>query len=169
MPATKLILIDGPAGVGKTTICERLSQDFPDIIWQNVDELKIPFRESSLGFSRSRDMPIILEKVKELIKNSGGKHLLIDEAFAEEVFSMIDFAKKIKVSVLPIYLQASLENVMLRNNQRGKVKDNQKIIDTWNKSQTVLSKSSVFTVVDANGNFDKTYSQILRIVTQFYN
>ncbi len=117
----KLILINGPTGIGKSTVAKKIHEARPLSFLVDIDALRRyisgyrEYREESRGLSL-----LISEAIIDTYLKSN-HDVVVDKVFtdAETVNSLIELGKKHKAEVYEFVLNASKELVVERANVRG--------------------------------------------------
>lgn len=159
----KLIIINGPAGVGKTTVAKKLHTEIPFSFLLDLDEQRnfiSEWREhrreaSILSFDIAlsiaeacfkRDADFIIGK-SILDINEGGRSKNVIDMF-------IDIGKKYKAEIYEIMLWADKQTVIERANTRGyKIKDHltpERVGNEWENIKAFKEKRKNAIVVDTD-------------------
>jgi predicted kinase len=163
----KLIIINGPSGVGKSTIAARLHKELQASILIDVDELRreIPEyrerREESLRLAYERTADIIEQELKE------GHDIIIDKAisYSDTLDAFIDRGKKCGAEIYDFLLFADKATVQLRAGDRGykpgSLLTPEKVGELWEKANALRKERTAVIVIDtAELNIDEVYEQI---------
>ncbi len=123
-----LILIRGPAGVGKSTISKALKRKKEGLVHLDVDSFKhlISKESSKTRTEIAHEVgSLFLQKLLEK-----GYSVVIEELFREKEYKeILKKVKKFKILVLKVFLKAPKKVLYLRDANRGK-----------NKGKAVISK-----------------------------
>lgn len=117
----RLIIINGPVGVGKSSVAMHLHNDFPASVLIDIDELRreIPnykeHREESLVAAYTRAEEIIVSSLQE------GKDVIVEKTISNpEILDLfIEAGRSSKAHVYEIHLYARKEVVQQRADNRG--------------------------------------------------
>jgi len=167
----KFIILNGPAGVGKSTLSENLNQAMPfsyhlrlDAIRRHIGDFKNNVAESTeLAFEiglKIADM--FLTRGFDVIFDKG----LRDEAQIEE---MILFAKKYNAEVFEITLWADKETVLSRVQARGfkpyMLLTMEKAEEFWHKSNELKeTRRNGFFVDTSNKNSEEVFAIVKKYI-----
>ncbi|MBT3814847.1 AAA family ATPase [Candidatus Woesearchaeota archaeon] len=113
----KLILIKGPAGVGKTTTCKHLSKKLKKFNYVNLEEFKEKFNHLERAERKIKAHSLYYPKIKNLIKKE--KDILLQESFLKDLNK--ELGKELrtnKYKIISIFLKASLKETKKRNLKR---------------------------------------------------
>ena len=150
----KLILLNGPAGVGKSTISARLHTEMPNSILIDVDEL----RRSIPNYKEQRKESLLLayqqtaEAIDTYLKK--GKHVIIDKAisYSDTLDSFIEIAKKYGAEVYEIFLYADKKTVQKRADERGYIPGSlltrERVGELWDMADALRNERPNAIVID---------------------
>lgn len=115
-----LIIINGPPGVGKTTISKVIAQKLLNSVYINGDEILNSIVQNT---TTQDELDITLKNILSLIKNfgmSGYKNFVIDFVFEkkEDIQSFETTAYLLNIKCYSIYLLASYEFICRQNAKR---------------------------------------------------
>jgi broad-specificity NMP kinase len=174
----KLILINGPAGIGKTTVAKKLHEDMPFSFLLDLDD-----QRNFISHWRERrqeagilSFDIALAIAETCFKNGvdfiSGKAIFdtIQEGREKNFLDMfIDIGHKYGAEVYEIMLWADKQTVIERANKRGyETKDHlnpEKIAETWGIFNTIKGKRNNAIVLDTTDLTENEVLEKLRIVT----
>lgn len=138
-----LILIDGPKGSGKTTLCELLKERFESTKFFSLDEERkmLVERTDSRDNDNGRAFGFLIEKLKTAFANK--ENAVIDIGLSEERVKMLEeIAKDHNVKVHKFALVAPKETlrsrVIKRDSDQGKLFDERRFDYTHNAQQSKL-------------------------------
>ncbi|MFH0906297.1 MAG: zeta toxin family protein [archaeon] len=155
------IIIRGPAGVGKSSISNKLKEEIPNLIHIDIDKFKhIISKESNTTRSKiAQDVGIFF--IKQLIKNK--YNIIVDEIFREKYYyQMIRVLEKNNYSVIKIFLCASTKNLIKRDKKRLKNKGKEIII----KLEKEIRPLNGDIIIDTNNkSVRQIINQILKILS----
>jgi predicted ABC-type ATPase len=113
----KLILIKGPAGVGKTTICKHLSKKLKNFNYVNLEEFKEKFNHLERTERKIKAHQLYYPKIKKLIERKN--NILLQESFLKDLNKKLGKElKNNKYNIISIFLKASLKETKKRNEER---------------------------------------------------
>lgn len=144
----KLIIINGPPGVGKSTVAKEIHKTLPLSFLLEIDEQRryvSHYREFS---KESRDISYIVSRAIVEACLDSGQSVIIDKAMSdtEVVDGFIQIAKKYNVTIYEFVLNASKELVMKRAEERGYREGGlltpEKVEKFWKDTQEYLMKKT---------------------------
>lgn len=151
----KLIIINGPPGVGKSTAAERLHQELPSSQIIDIDELRrttMPDyrerREESLRLAHKLATVAIEENLRR------GKDVIIDKAisYSDTLDSFIDIGRKYDAEIYEFILFAEKATVQKRAEERGfkpgSMLTPEKVVELWEKADTLRNERSSAITID---------------------
>jgi predicted kinase len=152
----KLIILNGPSGVGKSTIALRLQQELPSSALIDVDELRraIPdYRER-----RKESLMLAYEKTAEAIEDHlrNGQNVIIDKAIsgADILDSFIEIGKRYDAEIYEILLFADKETIQKRADERGyrpgSLLTREKVGELWDKADALRKERSSAILIDTS-------------------
>lgn len=168
----KLILINGPAGVGKSTISTHLHADIPNSILIDVDEL----RRSIPNYKEQRKESLLLsyERTKEAIENhlKKGKTVIIDKgiSFSDTLDSFVEIGAECGADVREIFLFASKEGVQRRADERGykpgSLLTRERVGELWDELDALQQKRRSAIVIDTTSlSIEDTYEKVRKAIS----
>jgi broad-specificity NMP kinase len=117
----KLILLNGPSGIGKSTISTKLADELLNTVVIDVDELRrsIPdYREN-----REESLRLSYERTKEEIRAhlAAGENVIVDKAirYSDTIDTLIEEGRKGGAEVYEFMLHADKSSVQQRADERG--------------------------------------------------
>lgn len=180
----KLIVISAPSGAGKTTLCQKLLRDFPELILSISSTTRAPRGQEKEGveyFFLSKD-----EFEKEIQKGRfvewaqvhgnyyGTSKTVIESALHSGRAVLLDIdvqgAESLKNSypekaVLIFIAPPSIE--ILETRLRSRATDREEIIQRRLKNaQAELAKATFFHHVIINDSLEQAYSELKKLVSQ---
>ena len=100
----KLILIKGPAGVGKTTICKHLSKKLKNFEYINLEEFKEKFNHLERTERKIKAHEVYYLEIRKLIEQ--GKSILLQESFLKDLQEELGMELKVnKYEIVSIFLK----------------------------------------------------------------
>lgn len=174
----KLILINGPAGVGKTTLAKRLWEIMPMSFLLDLDEQRafISHYREHRKESGILSFDIALAAAEACFKKGrsfvSGKGMidLIEAGREKNVLDLfIDIGKKYKAEVYEIMLWADQKTIIDRANKRGyKTKiwhSPERVAEEWEAMNVFRDKRKDAIVVDTdNLTPDQVFDKVKKIV-----
>lgn len=168
----KLILINGPVGVGKSTVSMYLHRDIPNSVLIDVDEL----RRSIPNYKEQRKESLLLayEKTKDALMEhlKKGETVIIDKAIgsSETLDSFIQVGKECGAGVREIILFASKEVVQRRADERGYkpggLLTRERVGELWDESDRLRRNRQSLVVIDTNSlSIEETYEKVKHVVS----
>jgi len=150
----KLIILNGPTGVGKSTLAKNLIEQIPHSVFIDVDEL----RRTVPGYPEKKEetQRLAYEKTAELIENylREDKNVIIDKTIhkAEVLEQFIAIAKKRSADVFEFLVFADKDTVQKRANERG-YKPNglltpEKVGEHWEKMNELRDQRTNLILLD---------------------
>jgi predicted kinase len=160
----KLIILNGPSGVGKSTISTLLHVDMPESILIDVDEVRrtIPdYKEN-----RQESLKLAYEKTEKLTEDAfkGGQSVIIDKAisYSDTLDSFISLANKYGAEVYEFLLFADKATIQARADERGYKPSSlltpEKVGELWERSNALRIERSNAVIIDTK---DKDIPEIL--------
>ena len=163
----KIIIINGPCGIGKSTIAVKLHEAIPLSFLLNIDDQRRLFSHYREKQEESREASL---RISETIISTCLKmqhDVIIDKMlFKPQVIdSYYEIAKQNGAEVKEIILWASKEVVMKRANERGWIKDSlltpEKCEFFWHQIDEIKDKRPNAVIIDtSNSSEDETYMKI---------
>ncbi len=168
----KLILINGPCGVGKSTVSLRLHADMPLSFLLEVDAQRrfISHYREYAEESRTMNLAIAKAIVKSCLESN--RDVIVDKmTFGQSILNFYyEAAKTYSADVFEIILWAPKEVVMKRANERGWVEGGlltpEKCEIFWEKMNVLKENRPQAHVINTeNMPEDEVYAQVVKIVS----
>ena len=136
-----IIVIKGPAGVGKTTTCESLLPKLKDFEYVNLESLKTQFGHLDRAEKKAQAHAIYYPRIKKLIIQ--GKNILLQETFISDLKKELGADLELhNYRIISIFLKASLKETKRRN----RVRDQKTLSDEY------LEESYTYLAVPESGD-----------------
>lgn len=140
----KLILINGPTGVGKSTVAQKIHQARPLSFLMDIDALRRYISGYREHKDESKELSLLVSEsiVETYLK--AGHDVIIDKVFinAEITDRFIELGRKCGAEVCEFVLNASKDLVVNRAQERGFKEDSlltpEKVIKFWEDTQEYL-------------------------------
>ncbi len=150
----KLIILNGPSGVGKSTLAARLHSQMPASVLLDLDEI----RRSIPGYPEKREETLRLsfEYAFKAMEDhfKAGQDVIIDKGiFQSEVLdTLISVANKYNAKVSEFLLFAERETVKKRAEDRGfkpgGLLTSEKVVELWEKADILRAQRTGAIVID---------------------
>jgi predicted kinase len=168
----KLIILNGPSGVGKSTIAIRLHQWLASSVIIDIDELRRTMisdyrerREESLRLAYELAVSVIEDNLKD------GHNVIIDKAISSTdiIDSFIKTGKKNGAEVYEFFLFADKATVQKRADERGyrpgSLLTRERVGESWDKADALRQKRTEAIVIDtAQKDTDQVFALVQRIL-----
>jgi len=163
----KLVIINGPPGVGKSTLAKKIHKTLPLSFLLEIDEQRRNISQYRELSKESRDISYnISRSIVETCLDSG-LDVIIDKAMSDVdvVDGFIKIAKKYKATVYEFVLNGSKELIMKRAEERG-YRDGglltpEKVEKFWGDTQEYLKKKSgVIEINTQNLNKEEVFQSV---------
>jgi predicted kinase len=151
----KLIILNGPPGVGKSTLAVRLNEELPFTTIIDIDELRrttMPDyrerREESLQLAHELAASAIEANLRQ------GNNVIIDKAisYSDTIDSFIDIGSKYGAEIYEFMLFADKATVQRRAEGRGfkpgSMLTREKVTELWEKADTLREERSGAVLID---------------------
>ncbi|MDO8593755.1 MAG: AAA family ATPase [bacterium] len=167
----KLILINGPAGVGKSTISARLHAELPNSSIVDIDDLrrKIPdYRER-----REESLRLSYENAETVVKNtlSSGRSVIIDKAIFDTsvLDTFIEIGKNYNAQIWEFLLFAEKETLIERAEGRGYRPNSlltpERVVAMWNKADILRQeRAGLICINTTQRDAEQVFQQIKQSV-----
>ena len=163
----KLILINGPTGIGKSTIAQKVHQTLPLSFLLDIDAQ----RRYISGYKEHRKQSgdLVLKLSLAMIENylQNGHDVIIDKVFTDSQVSdkFLELGRKYNATVFEFVLNADKETLIARANERGYREGSMltpdKVPEFWEAMQNYITASPQAVVVDTNAmSIDDTFEYI---------
>jgi len=168
----KLIILNGPPGVGKSTIAARLHQELPSSAIIDIDELR---RTTMPDYREQREESLRLahelaaEAIDDNFKN--GYDVIIDKAISDSgtIDSFIEIGKRYDAQICEFILFADKATVQKRADERGyrpgSLLTQEKVGEMWEKANALRIQRPNALVVDTGRPIDEVVEDVIGQVT----
>ncbi len=150
----KLILINGPTGIGKSTVAQKIYQASPLSFLVDIDALRRCISGYREHKDESRELSLLVsESITETYLKSG-YDVIIDKVLidTETVNRFIEVGKKYGADVHEFVLNASKDLVIRRAEERGYRENGlltpEKVVEFWEAIQEYIKTRPQAIVVD---------------------
>ena len=165
----KLILINGPTGIGKSTIAEIIHKKFPLSFLLDIDAQRrylYGYREH-----RAESLALILELALAITDRhlASGHDVIIDKVFADPTVSssFFDVGHKHGADTYEFILNADKDTLLTRATQRGfregSLLTPEKVEEFWKRTQEYITNRPDAVVIDAG---QKNVDEIEKIISK---
>jgi tRNA uridine 5-carbamoylmethylation protein Kti12 len=160
----KLILIKGPAGVGKTTICKHLSKKLKTFQYLDLEKFKEKFKHLERAERKVKAHELYYPQIKKLIKQE--KDILLQESFLKDLKKELKIEFKThKYEIISIFLKASLKETKKRNLNRKQKTATEEYVEKSYSYLSIPEKKDIIIDVE-NISVKKTIVLIMNLVTK---
>jgi len=164
----KLILINGPTGIGKSTIAGKLHQVLPLSFLLDIDAQ----RRYISGYKehRKESGKLVTELSLAMVENylQSGHDVIIDKMFTDAKISdtFLKLGQKYSATVFEFVLNTDKKTLVARANERGYKEGSmltpEKVPEFWDCVQNYIKDRHQATVVDTRDmNSEETFKYIL--------
>ncbi len=163
----KLILINGPTGIGKSTIAGKLHQALPLSLLLDIDAQ----RRYISGYREHREesgdlvLKLSLAMVESYLQN--GHDVVIDKVLTDAQISerFLELGRKYDATVFDFVLTADKETLIARANERGYREGSmltpEKVPEFWERMQSYIKERPQAIAVDTkNVSVDETFEYV---------
>jgi predicted kinase len=151
----KLIILNGPLGVGKSTLALKLNEQMPSSVLVDVDELRraIPnYREN-----REESLRLVYKQTAQIIGEelAKGNDVIVDKAisYSDTIDTFIKVGKEQCADIYEFLLFADKETIRKRADERGYrpggMLTPEKVDELWEKSDALRKERSQAIFIDA--------------------
>lgn len=167
----KLVILNGPPGVGKSTIATRLHQEMPSSLLIDVDELRrtIPNYHEQREESLRRSYELTAEAIAAGLQN--GHDIIIDKAisYSDTLDTFTEVGRKHNADIYEVLLFADKAVVEKRAADRGFKEGGlltpEKVSELWEKSFALHGQRKDAVVIDTTPlDPDQAYAAVKRAV-----
>jgi predicted kinase len=163
----KLILINGPTGIGKSTIAQKLQHVLPLSFLLDIDAQ----RRYISGYKEHRDesLDLVMKLSYAVIETAlqNGRDVVIDKVLTDTEVSerFLELGRKYDAAVFEFVLNADKETLIARANQRGYIEGSmltpEKVPEFWDRIQSYLIERPDAIVIDTKSmSPDDTFEYI---------
>lgn len=163
----KLILINGPTGIGKSTIAQKLQHVLPLSFLLDIDAQ----RRYISGYKEHRDesLDLVMKLSYAVIETAlqNGRDVVIDKVLTDAEVSerFLELGRKYGAVVYEFVLNADKETLIARANERGFIEGSmltpEKVPEFWDRIQNYIEKRPYAIVVDTKRiSADDTFEYI---------
>lgn len=150
----KLIILNGPSGIGKSTIAARLAAELPDTVVIDVDELRrsIPNyrenREESLRLAYDRTAAEIRKHLTD------GHNVIVDKAIlsSDTLDHFIDVGRRLGAETYEFMLFADKSTTQQRADDRGyrpgSLLTRERVGEMWNEADRLRDQRQNAVLID---------------------
>ncbi len=163
----KLILINGPTGVGKSTIAKKIHSVLPLSFLLDIDAQRRNISNYKKYRVESKDLVLSLSLaiVENYLQN--GHDVIIDKVLTDAQVSdhFLELGKKYGATVFEFVLNTDKETLMARADERGFIEDSlltrEKVGEFWDNIQNYIKERPQAIVIETrNLNIDETFDRV---------
>ena len=131
----KIIILRGPAGVGKSTVAELLQKKLGENwVHLDIDKIKHTISETSSPIRSEIAHRVGKYFIEELLSNNF--NIIVEEIFRENFYKeLLSLIERSHSSVHKFFLRADINTLITRNASRVKIKDHKTIQDLHSEIQ----------------------------------
>lgn len=132
-----VVILRGPAGVGKSTISNKLKEKIQNAVHVDIDKFKHMISKESSNVRTNIAHKIGICFLQELIKN--GFSIVVEEIFREDYYKeLVKLFEDSNCLVTKVFISAPLEIVIQRDQRRTeKIKGTEVITKLWKEIQPI--------------------------------
>ncbi len=168
----KLIILNGPPGVGKSTIAKKLHDEIPMSLLIEGDEWRRQISHWKDHREASHDLVYAIKIAAADAALKFGSDVIIDKAiFGSDstLDSLLASAKEKNAAAYEFILNANKETVVARADLRGykpgSTFTRERALELWQKGQDLIARRPHAIVIDTSDlSMDETYQKIKEIV-----
>ena len=136
------ILLRGPSGAGKSTIVKILMEGQPDIQHIDVDSFKSEVSDHPSKARREAAYRKTLQVLQGIAAQEND--VIIDEQFREQFYKdVVSVLAKHDYKVLTVFLQTTLEALILRDSKRKNPLGKERIETLYNRDRQITKEHEV--------------------------
>lgn len=163
----KLILINGPTGVGKSTIAQKVHQSYPLSFLLDIDAQRRYISEYREHPAESREL--VLKLSIAIVENylQSGHDIIIDKVLTDVavVEKFVELGKKYGAEVFEFILNTDKEILIARAEERGYIPGSmltpEKVPEFWDRIQKYITERPNAVVVETmNVSPEHTFAYI---------
>ncbi|MEK7531067.1 MAG: AAA family ATPase [Patescibacteria group bacterium] len=168
----KLIIINGPPGVGKSTLAKRLHTEMPMSLLVEADDWRrmISAWQEHRVESQVLNYSIVSAAVSEALRR--GTNVIVDKAiltYDEALTSLEKVGADNNAEVYEFLITATLEAVLQRAQTRGyrpeSILNPEMVTERWHQAETLYLRRPTVTHIDTTGlTHDAVYEAVRRVV-----
>jgi predicted kinase len=163
----KLILLNGPTGIGKSTIAHKIHQVLPLSFLLDIDAQRRFI--SAYKEHREESLNLVLKLSYAIIDSAlqNGRDVVIDKVLTDIEASerFLELGRKYGAVVYEFVLNADKETLIARANERGYIEGSmltpEKVPEFWDRMQSYIKERPQAVVIDTkNLSIEETFEYI---------
>lgn len=166
----KLILINGPSGIGKSTIAAKLHEMIPLSLLLDIDAQRRYISGYKEHRKESSDLVVKLSlaMVENYLQN--GYDVIIDKIFTDTQISdsFLELGKKYNATVFEFILTADKETLIARAHERGYREGSmltpEKVPTFWDAMQMYLKERTLAEIIDTTSLHPEQTFELIKAV-----
>jgi predicted kinase len=168
---TKLVLINGPMGAGKTTLSKMIAAEL-GYLHLNIDELKQFFKQWPAGYDYKSHLPVIKEYAFQIVKsNLTTSSIIVDKSLnTEDTQRLEKLANELGAGVVKIMLWVNLETAKERVKTRSGSNELigeklEMVIGSHIKAEKMLKKDASWNILDSSKlEIDEVFLSVVKLI-----